>query len=172
MRPSNRMSSTSGAFLASASERLRAVARQGMAARCAGVARSRAEGAIHYIGRRSGRRRPHACGAWRAGSGGCGRDPTSFDIDQSVRAAAPAASAPMNPFAVLLDQSIALSAHSKRLATLPSRVVQPLSRPPRVAPDELAARYDALVDSQAASREAREQRRAAKRRTAEATAPA
>jgi hypothetical protein len=75
----------------------------------------------------------------------------------------------MNPFAIFLDQSRALSAHSERLANLPSRVVQPLSRPPRVTPDELAARYDALVDSQAASKEAREQRRAAKRVEPEAS---
>jgi hypothetical protein len=74
----------------------------------------------------------------------------------------------MNPFAIFLDQANALSAHSERLAKLPSRVVQPLSKPPRVTPDDLAARYDALVDSQAASKEAREQRRSAKRQTAEA----
>jgi hypothetical protein len=78
----------------------------------------------------------------------------------------------MNPFAMLLDQSSALSAHAERLANLPSRVFQPLSRPPRVAPDELAARYDALVDSQAASKEAREQRRAAKRAITEVAAAA
>lgn len=69
----------------------------------------------------------------------------------------------MNPFAMLLDQSSALSAHAQQLANLPTQVFQPLSRPPRVAPNELAARYDALVDSQAAHKEAREQRRAAKR---------
>ena len=76
----------------------------------------------------------------------------------------------MNPFAILLDQSNALSAHSERLANLPSRVIQSLNRPPRVTPDELAARYDALVDSQAASKEAREQRRAARRGVAETSA--
>jgi hypothetical protein len=73
----------------------------------------------------------------------------------------------MNPFDLLLDQSRALSAHSERLTNLRRQVFQQLSKPPRVVPDELAARFDALVETQAAHREAREQRRAVKRTSTE-----
>lgn len=54
----------------------------------------------------------------------------------------------MNPFVLLLDQSSALSAHAGSLANLRSRVCLQLSKPPRVAPDEHAALYDAQIDAQ------------------------
>ncbi len=54
----------------------------------------------------------------------------------------------MNPFVLLLDQSSALSAHVGSLANLQSRVCLQLSKPPRVAPDEYAALYDAQIDAQ------------------------
>ena len=65
----------------------------------------------------------------------------------------------MNPFALLLDQSSALLAHTGPLSNLDSRVVRSLSKAPRVAPPKDAALFDARLEAQSAAYEERARKR-------------
>jgi hypothetical protein len=65
----------------------------------------------------------------------------------------------MNPFALLLDQTSALSAHTGPLSNLESRVVRSLSKAPRVAPPKDAALFDARLEAQSAAYEERARKR-------------